>query len=41
MNDLRKLIDWQNTGKITRIYTQQMATDLEEDLKQLQQDHLL
>ena len=41
MNDLRKLIEWQNTGKITRIYTQLMATDLEEDLKQLRREHLL
>lgn len=41
MNDLRKLIDWQNTGKITRIYTQRMATDLEEDLNQLRGEHSL
>lgn len=41
LNDLRKLIEWQNSGKITRIYTQQMATDLEEDLKQLRQEHSL
>lgn len=41
MNDLRRLIEWQNTGKITRIYTQRMATDLEEDLKQLRREHSL
>ncbi len=41
MNDLRKLIEWQNTGKITRIYTQRMATDLEEDLRQLRGEHSL
>lgn len=41
MNDLRKLIEWQNTGKITRIYTQRMATDLEEDLIQLRSEHSL
>lgn len=41
MNDLRKLIEWQNTGKITRIYTQRMATDLEEDLRQLKSEHRL
>ena len=40
-NDLRKLIEWQNTGKIARIYTQQMATDLEEDLSQLKAEHSL
>ena len=41
MNDLRKLIDWQNTGKISRIYTRQMATNLEEDLRQWKDEHLL
>ena len=41
LNDLRKLIAWQNTGKIARIYTQAMATDLEEDLAQLKRDHSL
>jgi len=41
MNDLRKLVDWQNTGKITRIYTQQMAVNLESDLTQLRQEHSL
>lgn len=41
MNDMRKLIEWQNTGKITRIYTQRMTTDLDEDLRQLRQEHSL
>lgn len=41
LNDLRKLVEWQNTGKIARIYTQQMATDLEEDLQQLRREHQL
>ena len=38
-NDLRKLIEWQNLGKIARIYTQQMASELESDLKQLRYEH--
>ena len=41
MNDLRRLVGWQNTGKITRIYTQSMAKDLERDLEQLKRDHSL
>lgn len=36
MNDMRKLIEWQNKGKIARIYTQLMATDLENDLRATQ-----
>ncbi|MCA9137193.1 MAG: hypothetical protein KDB00_10550 [Planctomycetales bacterium] len=40
-NDLRKLIDWQNSGRITRIYTQRMAADLENDLIQLKREHSL
>jgi hypothetical protein len=40
-NDLSKLIDWQNRGRITRIYTQLMAAELEADLRQLRLDHSL
>lgn len=39
MNDLRKLVALQNQGKITRIYTQSMAEQLEADLRQLKQEH--
>ena len=39
VNDLRRLIELQNHGKITRIYTQSMADRLESDLKQLKQEH--
>lgn len=34
-NDMRKLIDLQNRGRIARIYTVKMAEDLEHDLQQL------
>ncbi len=40
-NDLRRLIELQNQGRVMRIYTQQMAPDLEADLRQLRQDHSL
>ena len=40
-SDLNKLIDWQNKGRIARIYTQLMAADLEADLRQLRLDHSL
>lgn len=40
-NDLQTLVSWQQEGQITRIYTQQMATDLENDLKQLRDEHQL
>ncbi len=39
--DLSKLIEWQNQGRITRIYTQSMAADLEADLRQLRREHSL
>ena len=39
MNDLRKLINLQNQGKITRIYTLKMAPELKKDLKQLKSEH--
>ena len=38
-NDLQTLVDWQREGQIMRIYTQQMASDLEDDLKQLREEH--
>jgi hypothetical protein len=41
VSDLRKLVTLQNEGKITRIYTQQMATEFERDLRQLRRDHHL
>jgi len=41
VSDLRKLVALQNEGKISRIYTQQMAAELEGDLRQLRQDHHL
>jgi hypothetical protein len=41
LNDLRKLIQLQNTGQIARIYTQSMANELEADLVQLRLDHAL
>ncbi len=39
ISDLRKLIELQNQGKITRIYTQSMADQLRADLVQLKQEH--
>lgn len=41
LNDLRKLIEMQNRGRIGRIYTQKMASELEADLRQLRRDHSL
>ncbi len=38
-NDLRKLIQLQNLGKIARIYTTAMKDELKADLQQLKQDH--
>jgi hypothetical protein len=38
-SDLAKLVDLQNVGKITRIYTQAMADQLEGDLRELKRDH--
>jgi len=40
-SDLSKLIDWQNKGRIARIYTQLMAAELESDLRQLRLNHSL
>jgi DpnII restriction endonuclease len=41
VNDLRKLIQMQNRGEITRIYTTQMFEDLRKDLKTLGDEHHL
>lgn len=41
VNDLRKLVELQNQGLITRIYTRGMAAQLEEDLKELKREHAL
>ncbi len=40
-SDLAKLVTLQNQGKITRIYTQSMAEQLEADLRQLKEEHRL
>jgi hypothetical protein len=39
VNDLRKLVDLQNKGQITRIYTQSMSAQFEDDLGRLRLDH--
>ena len=39
LNDLRRMIQYQNEGQILRIYTQSMAEDLRSDLLQLKQEH--
>lgn len=41
VNDLRKLVEMQNQGRIARIYTQSMVDELEEDLRDLRRDHSL
>jgi hypothetical protein len=38
-NDMRKLIEMQNRGHITRIYTSQMFPDLRQDLLRLRSEH--
>jgi hypothetical protein len=40
-NDLRKLIEMQNLGRITRIYTSKMNHELLRDLQQLRGEHAL
>jgi hypothetical protein len=40
-SDLAKLVEWQNQGRIARIYTQLMAAELESDLRQLRHEHAL
>ena len=39
INDLRKLIELQNQGDITRIYTQSMIQQLDADLRTLKEEH--
>lgn len=41
VNDLRKLVEMQNQGLITRIYTRSMAEQLEQDLTELKGEHAL
>jgi DpnII restriction endonuclease len=41
VNDLRKRVEMQNQGLITRIYTRAMASQFEEDLKELRREHAL
>jgi DpnII restriction endonuclease len=38
-SDLRKIVDLQNTGDITRIYTYSLAKQFEKDLRQLKREH--
>ena len=38
-NDLRKIVEYQNAGDITRIYTFAMAEQFEADLRQLKREH--
>jgi hypothetical protein len=40
-SDLRKIVQYQNNGDITRIYTYAMAQQFEADLKQLKQEYRL
>jgi hypothetical protein len=40
-SDLRKIVDYQNKGDITRIYTFAMASQFESDLKQLKREYHL
>jgi len=38
-SDLRKIVERQNRGELTRIYTSGMAGQLEEDLRTLKQEY--
>ena len=40
-SDLRKIVDFQNNGDITRIYTYAMARQFEKDLRQLKAEYRL
>lgn len=40
-SDLRKLVEYQNSGEITRIYTSAMARQLDADLRQLKDEYRL
>jgi hypothetical protein len=39
LSDLRKIVELQNRGEITRIYTRALAEEMEEDLHVLRQEH--
>lgn len=38
-SDLRKIVEYQNAGDITRIYTHAMAQQFEADLRQLKHEY--
>lgn len=38
-SDFRKIVEYQNAGDITRIYTKSMAKQFESDLMQLKREH--
>lgn len=38
-SDFNKIVDYQNQGDITKIYTQRMASDLERDLRTLKREY--
>jgi hypothetical protein len=40
-SDLRKIVEFQNAGDITRIYTYAMAAQFEDDLRLLKRDYSL
>jgi hypothetical protein len=40
-SDLRKIVEFQNNGDITRIYTYAMAAQFEKDLRQLKAEYKL
>ena len=40
-SDLRKIVEFQNNGDITRIYTYAMADQFEKDLRQLKREYSL
>jgi hypothetical protein len=39
MNDLRTIVQMQNRGEVTRVYTRAMASAMESDLQALKQEH--
>ena len=41
VSDLRKLVEMQNRGEITRIYTRAMGAQLQANLSDLKRDHAL
>ncbi len=40
-SDLQKIVERQNRGEVTRIYTTSMAEQFEKDLQTLKQEHRL